>query len=406
VWDEKGAAELGSRLSAAVLQQLQQAGLLQHLPALINAAAQDLTALLPDAEQDPIATAADTSAHRQNSNSGSSGSNSSKSSGRSSSSSSSGSGRDTLSSTVTGGNVSSTARDMMASLQTLQSTSAAWENAKHVLAIFSSIRNVMGTTDAAAAACLQPAPAALQLILTAYEILPRVHKQLQQLEARANMRLNLELQPGKEGIITYTTLACAIQTRSMRAAHVLVWNLTELLVRSGDTLARLSGGQGKPPHGSTVDELLCSPELHRCLTLVTAVMVLGLIDSYHCTSSSGSGSCNSAGGSSSGSSGRSSQRAATPASAARSSSLQGSTAPGAPPAAARRLNAAAGSILANPSSSRLFELLGVEPAAVHYALRQPLLIEQPLVDIFAVYRFYGALLNVHKVRVYDSVSVC
>jgi hypothetical protein len=46
--DEKGVAELGGRLSAAVLQQLQQAGLLQHLPALINAAA-----LLPDAEQEP-----------------------------------------------------------------------------------------------------------------------------------------------------------------------------------------------------------------------------------------------------------------------------------------------------------------------------------------------------------------
>jgi hypothetical protein len=114
---------------------------------------------------------------------------------------------------------------MMASLQTLQSTSAAWENAKHVLSISSSMRNVMGATDAAAAACLQPAPAALELILTAYEILPRVHKQLLQLEARTNMRLNLELQPGKENSITYATLISAIKTRFLHAAHVLVWNL-------------------------------------------------------------------------------------------------------------------------------------------------------------------------------------
>jgi hypothetical protein len=63
----------------------------------------------------------------------------------------------------------------------MQSTSAAWGNARHVLSIFISMMALTEKADAspsAAAAFLAPAPAALQLILAAYELLQWVHKQL------------------------------------------------------------------------------------------------------------------------------------------------------------------------------------------------------------------------------------
>jgi hypothetical protein len=86
--------------------------------------------------------------------------------------------------------------------------------------------------------------------------------------------------------------------------------------------------------------------------------------------------------------------------------MQGSTAPASPSAAAVALGEAAGSILVRPCSSRLFGLLGVEPAAVQYAARQRLLFEAPLVNIFAIHNLYYVLLNVQEVSIICQGSIC
>jgi hypothetical protein len=195
---------------------------------------------------------------------------------------------------------------------------------------------------------------------------------------------NLEVQPGKQDSFGYATLVSAIQARFLRAAHVLVWRLTEFLAAATSSQPSQSDRHGLSAQGRELDELLCSPQLHRCLTLVTAVLILGFVDSY-------SGSGGRSGGSRS-------QRAASFISTARPASVQRLTAPGsAQPVAA--IVAGGPSLAVSPMSSRLFDLLGVDPAAVQYAARQKLLIENPLLDINAISNLYDVLLNLPEVSV-------
>jgi hypothetical protein len=178
--DKNGVAELGARISAAVLQQLQQAGLLQHLPAMITLETQGLVA-------------ATTPLHEL-ANLGSSRSRSGSISGSNNSTSSSGSvgGRSSSTGSAPPSSISDDQLDMDQVLQSDATAWAAWsewEYSSSVLSIYSSLLHLMRTCGAGgaggsggnvggAAECLQPAPAALQLMLTAFETLPLLQKQL------------------------------------------------------------------------------------------------------------------------------------------------------------------------------------------------------------------------------------
>jgi hypothetical protein len=159
-----GIDELGRRVCAAMLQQLQQAGFLQHLPSMMALAAQDLT---------DVANPAQTPSFDSNSSSGSSsGSNSGDGSTRSS-------GR---SSTV-GPPPNSAAGDNLSRLSKLWFIEPVLDNANCVLSMCNALMLLMspigaGVGGLGAAACLQPAPAARQLILTAYQTLHKLQMQL------------------------------------------------------------------------------------------------------------------------------------------------------------------------------------------------------------------------------------
>jgi hypothetical protein len=141
------------------------------------------------------------------------GSSSSSSSSSSGSSGGAGSSSGCGHSNSTQGGPTSSTDDTRSRLKMLEHTVAVWGNAQRGLCIYSSVLGLMGTAGrggGAAAACLQPAPAALQLILTAYQTLSRVRQQLQP-DGTRNMPQGLGLEP----VIT------AVQGMCLRAAHKL-----------------------------------------------------------------------------------------------------------------------------------------------------------------------------------------
>jgi hypothetical protein len=154
-----------------MLQQLQQAGLLQHLPNLITLATQDLTATVNSA-QDPADPGCGGSSSNSNRNSNTNSHNSS-----SISSSSSSPGR---------GPFNSAAGETLLVRGDPSAVLTLWDHASHVLTIYSSCMHLMSSTDGSAGG-LQPAGAALQLMQTGFEIMPQVQKQLWQQQLACTM---------------------------------------------------------------------------------------------------------------------------------------------------------------------------------------------------------------------------
>jgi hypothetical protein len=247
---QQGCDELGSRVTAAVLQQLHQAGLLLHMPALLTLAAQELTAATSPAQ-------------------GSAGLGSNSSSSSSSS--------------------SNTSRDPSNRSHGCFSFFA-WDATRRVLFIYSSLLFLMSCAGDNVAA-LQPAPAALQLMLTAYEALQQQQQQ-QPYECNA-MPTHL---------VTAHT-ATRIHGLWVATAQDLFWQIVFAIGASLCNRAGQAAGRGQSESApaasaaatadSKLDELLCSPQLYRCLTLLTCVSVMSLPGNSSSGSSGSSGSSNS-----------------------------------------------------------------------------------------------------------------
>jgi hypothetical protein len=212
---------------------------MQHLPALISLAAKDMTA-----------------------KSVLGGSSSSCSSSSSSSSSSSTGGRGGT--TTRGATGSRTANTQMARLKMLKSTVDVLDHSDHVVSLSYCIIDVMRTAGVSTA-CLQPAPAALQLMLTGYETLPRVLQQLGPEEWRDIPMAGY-----------FTSSVRNLQREWVLAAHNLIWSISKTTTALLSAQPSQSAGQGVAARDSTLEKLLTSPQLHRCLILSTCVAVLAL----------------------------------------------------------------------------------------------------------------------------------
>jgi uncharacterized membrane protein YgcG len=389
--ENAGVVELGDRLAAAALQQLQQAGLLQQLPALLTLAAHDLLATAAASAKVPPGSSSSVS--------GSSGSSSS-----SIGSSKSGGSSQAGSSSTLGKPPSSASDTKPLSPKTLMYATAVWLNAERVLSMYCSLTNLMthrAEVADACVACLQPAPAALDLILAALQNFPQAQEQQQQQQQQTRVQLNVHVQlQGNQrhpllADLHYTITGAdpepAVRTAQgllMQTAHELFWRIQTaikavklLLVEEGQ-----AAGQGRSAVNSTLEQLLCAPQLYTCLTIMTGAAAMFVASdvgssSSNSSSSGGSGSsmaassrsgCSTVGGSCSSNDGSgrsargSSQRAAAsgrgPA-IARSTSANGPAEPLSGPAAA----AEGCNLPVSPMTSRLFELLGVDPAALQFA---------------------------------------
>jgi hypothetical protein len=195
--NKQNVSALGKDLCAAVLQQLQQAGFMQQLPALIALAAQDLTA---------------------GSNLGSS------------SSSSSGGGS-----------------TQMQRLYMLKATFSVWDHTNHVMSLCSSLVDIISTAGGGNT-CLQHAPAALQLILTGYETLARVHNRLRPEDWRDIPEAMLMTQ-GIHGFLSAW----------VRCAHVLFWKIAKETRGALSAQPRLSAAQDVSATDSTLDLTCWAP---------------------------------------------------------------------------------------------------------------------------------------------------
>jgi hypothetical protein len=280
-------------------------------------------------------------------------------------------------------------------------TNGVMDYTKHVLSLYSCLVDLVTHSKADAAACLQPAPAALQLILTAYETLLPVQRQVQLLQAHSQEHAQPQQQQqrtaGSSEVLAgpeFATFISSLQAHLLCAAHTLFKTLTDFITAS---LSDGSDEQGQSAQGSTLYELLCSPQLHRCLTLVTAVTVLGYVgwarrrsDGYGNSSGSSDGNGGSSGGSgniisssNSGGGGLAEYLQASDHKAAAAIVADQAAAAAASAAQSRSRLASVG----GPSSSRLFELLGVDPAAVHFAASWTQLVDlsvEPIRDMFSI----------------------
>jgi hypothetical protein len=374
---DQSVAVLGARLYNAVLQQLQQAGLLQHLSALMTLAAQELTAA--SSAQDTTDTC---------------------SSGSSSSMCGTGDSRRSSSSAATDRDY--TVQDeILNRFRVLKRTFASLKRADQVLFIYSSLSHLMNPAGgAASSASLEPAPAALQLIVKVYDTLPQLQQQLQtymQVPLHGQVQVQQQQQQQQSQVqptALYSTadgisfqhrqlhLEIVIAERQCVCAANMLWFRIQYAICRLMKQQDQSAVQPTPPVDSTLEELLCSPQLHRCMTLVTCVAVMSIVSNDGSSSTSSSiGGRSSSGRSSSGrSSSGSSQRgrlqgrqrqqqpAAASGPAAGCAGVQGAAA--APPQDTSSSAQAAGggfNLPVSPLSSRLFELLGVELATVQLA---------------------------------------
>jgi hypothetical protein len=156
----------------------------------------------------------------------------------------------------------------------------------------------------------------------------------------------------------------------MRTARQLHWQIVQAIMAEwpqlGDSSQTSAHDQSAPAQASLVNELLCSPQLHRCLVLLTCAAALSLVGN---NSSSGKGSGGSNGKrSSSGSNGSS-------GSSGRSGGCSGGNGGGSGSSSSlpsQRAQAATRGygLPVSALSSRLFELLGVELATVEFAASQ------------------------------------
>jgi len=291
----------GTRLAAATHQQLQQAGLLQQLPALMTQAAQDLAAA--------AAAAADP------------------------------------------GNFSSSCSAAAGATHSQQLVDR-MSNAGHLLNIYHLIVNIQQSIDGAAA-CLQPAPAVLRLVLAVFETEHKLQQQQQQQQQQQS--------PAAAG--TQDPPESSIQCQAINRAYLVFLSMVQWLrkhvIQGNDQAAEqgtalwavpVTAAAAAPP-GATdpvTDRLLRSLELQRCLALVTCVTLFAIAPSYS-TSSNSAGSSSSGGGGSGGV--RQHTKARTQA---------------------QQQSAAAGGcgFPVSPLTGQLFELLGVEQAALQAAARQ------------------------------------
>lgn len=202
----------------------------------------------------------------------------------------------------------------------------------------------------ATAACLQPAPAVVQLVLAAFDAvhaLQQRHQQQQQLgQGRQDPIGRVQrFQPSSGQGTMFMAIAAQLVLGAMIRAHLADLEDMQLLL------------------SSEMRELSCSPDVHRCLTLNACVAVMALAESSSSNNSKDGGGGDSGsrrGGSSSSSrSGSSSQQAKAQT---HQQNQQGSC-------SSSRADAGGWNCPVSPLTDRLFELVGVDRATLQYAAR-------------------------------------
>ena len=376
--NSQGATVTGNRLAAATLQQLQQAGFLKHLPEMLTHAAQGLTAVA--------------ARHRSSSSGGSSRGH------------------------PTGCDCT------VASQQVCQKCKDPFALAAELLSVLVNMSQLWPDIDAGYAAGIPMAPAVVQLQLAALDalgvLLQQHHQQQQQQQqqqpfvgqavqgptatAGAAVAAGAAAPPAAAaaaGAAAPPAAAArsaggaelglgwpALQGHTMMVAHMLNTRAVSMQVH------KLIDGQVSEADRELSD-WMCSPQLHRCITLMTCVAVTAVAGRGSSTSSSGTGST---GGSSSGSTSSRGTGSRTVSSSSSDGSSSRRTSRGQNGGSAgmqqqqqqqqqqqgqtrvdqgcssRSSQAAVGgyNFLDSPLASRMFELLGVDQATVQYMARE------------------------------------
>jgi hypothetical protein len=258
----------------ATREQLQQAGLLQHLPALMTHAAQELAAVT--AKFGATGLGSSSSSYGGSSVGGSSGGGGSSSSSSSSRASRVGPGCNAASN-------AGQARIVLfspAASSEQRNTEAVWVNTFNVLWIYDAML-YFASSMAGMAACLPAAQAALELILAVFEAFPTLQQQLQR-HAQQQQQQHLLLQRDE----WQANLAGMIQL-----VHHSFLDISTKIRRVGEHLNTATGqGSSAAATARTLDEVLCSPQLHRCLTLMTSVTAVAMMNSSSSNGASSSSS--------------------------------------------------------------------------------------------------------------------
>jgi hypothetical protein len=298
----------GTRLGTATLQQLNQAGILQHLPALMANAAQGLTAVA----------------------------------GRQSSS---------ISSRRCVG-----CECEEPSQQLCEPCRDAFAVAVHMLSVYYSMCEAWPHPGSAATvACLQPAPAVVQLVLAAFDAVHALQQRHQQ---------HYQQQQQQQGQVRQGATAAGsvprFQPNSGQGTMFLAITAQLVLTTEiGSYLVFVDEGDIAP--SNELNELLRSPQLLRCLTLMACVTVMALAASSG-GDSGGSGGSRGGGGSSGNNRSRRTNSIEQAMAQIQEQKQQGSCGS----------SWADGGDCSFPVSlltDRLFELLGVDRATVQYAVR-------------------------------------